>query len=63
LLRGPLVLFAITDAPPVVSVQQLLAAKRTRPQSWQVQTSSGAINMLPFTDIAEQEYSTYLIAS
>jgi uncharacterized protein len=63
LLRGPLVLFAITDAPPVVSVQQLLAAKRTRAQSWQVQTSSGAISMLPFTAIAEQEYSTYLKAS
>jgi uncharacterized protein len=63
LLRGPLVLFAITDAPPVVSVQQLLAAKRTTPQTWQVQTSSGAISMLPFTAIAEQEYSTYLIAS
>jgi DUF1680 family protein len=63
LLRGPLVLFAITDAPPVVSVQQLLAAKRTRPQTWQVQTSSGAISMLPFTAIAEQEYSTYLTAS
>jgi hypothetical protein len=63
LLRGPLVLFAITDAPSVVSVQQLLAAKRTRPQTWQVQTSSGAISMLPFTAIAEQQYSTYLTAS
>ena len=61
LLRGPLVLFAITDTPPVVTARQLLAAKRVAPQSWQVETSSGAISMLPFTAIEDQQYSTYLI--
>jgi len=61
LLRGPLVLFAITDAPPVVTARQLLAAKRIAPQSWEVETSSGAISMLPFTAIEDQQYSTYFV--
>jgi DUF1680 family protein len=63
LLRGPLVLFAITDEQPVVTTQQLLAVKRTAPQSWQIQTSSGAISMLPFTAIADQQYSTYFVTT
>ena len=62
LLRGPLVLFAITDAPPLVTARQLLTAKRAGPQSWQVETSVGAIRMLPFIAIEDQQYSTYLIA-
>jgi DUF1680 family protein len=62
LLRGPLVLFAITDTPPVVTARQLLGAKRVGPHSWQVETSSGAISMVPFTAIEDQQYSTYLIA-
>jgi DUF1680 family protein len=61
LLCGPLVLFAITDAPPTVTAQQLLAAKKTGQQSWQVETASGAFSMLPFTAITDQTYSTYLI--
>ncbi len=61
LLCGPLVLFAITDAPPVVAARQLLAAKKAGEQSWQVETASGAMSMLPFTAIADQQYSTYLI--
>jgi uncharacterized protein len=63
LLRGPLVLFAVTDMPPIVTTQQLLAAKRTGPRSWQVQTPRGTISMLPFTAIADQQYSTYLITT
>jgi len=61
LLCGPLVLFAITDTPPVVTARQLLAAKRVAPQSWQVETSSGTISMLPFTAIDDQQYSTYFV--
>lgn len=63
LLCGPLVLFAITDTPPTVTAQQLLAAKKIAEQSWQVDTDSGAITMLPFTAIADEQYSTYLIAT
>lgn len=63
LLCGPLVLFAITDEAPVVTVQQLLDAKKTGGQSWQVDASSGAIAMLPFTTIEDQQYSTYLMVT
>jgi hypothetical protein len=61
LLCGPLVLFAITDAPPGVTARQLLAAKKTGQETWQVETDRGAMSMLPFTTIADQPYSTYLI--
>lgn len=60
LLCGPLVLFAITDNPPVVTARQLLAAKKVGPQKWQVATADGTLDFLPFTAIADQSYSTYL---
>lgn len=60
LLCGPLVLFAITDVPPVVTARQLLAARRIGPKSWQTETANGSLQLLPFTAIADQQYSTYL---
>ena len=60
LLSGPLVLFAVTDSSPAVTARQLLAAKKAGPSSWQVETGAGALQMLPFTAIEEQPYSTYL---
>ena len=60
LMCGPLVLFAITDAPPKVTARQLLAAKKTGRQQWQVEMPGGMLDMLPFTAIADQQYSTYL---
>jgi DUF1680 family protein len=60
LLCGPLVLFAITDVPPTVTSRQLLAARKIGPQLWQVDTAVGKLSMLPFTAIADQQYSTYL---
>jgi|SRR5579884_3372022 len=59
-LCGPQVLFAITDVPPVVTARQLLAAKKVAKQSWQVETSTGPMSMLPFTVIDDQQYSTYV---
>jgi DUF1680 family protein len=61
LLFGPLVLFAITDAQPVLTRAELLAASRSDQQTWQIKTASGPITMLPFTAIDEQQYSTYLL--
>jgi hypothetical protein len=61
LLCGPLVLFAITKAPPNVTSRQLLAAKKTAEEEWQVETATGPMSMLPFTGIADQQYSTYLV--
>jgi uncharacterized protein len=63
LLCGPLVLFAITGAPPVVTARELLAAKKSGKQSWQVSLGGGPMTMLPFTAIEDQEYSTYLITT
>lgn len=60
LLAGPLVLFAIADREPTVSAQQLLAATRDRDKSWRVEAASGPIRMLPFTEIEDEAYSTYL---
>jgi len=60
LLCGPLVLFAIADTPPAVSARQLLAAQKNGKQSWKVETASGAVTLLPFTAIEDQQYSTYL---
>jgi hypothetical protein len=60
LMVGPLVLFAVTDGEPKVSRAQLLAAKKSGAQSWQVETVGGALKMLPFTVIGEEQYSTYL---
>ena len=59
-LCGPLVLFAITETQPAVSGADLLAAKRTGLRSWQVRTAGATIKMLPFTEIADEQYSTYL---
>ena len=60
LMSGPLVLFAITKTAPEVTRKQLLAAKRNGAKSWQVETAAGPMRMLPFTEIDDEGYSTYL---
>ena len=50
----------ITDTAPEVTRKQLLAAKRSGPKRWQVETAGGPMTMLPFTEIADEGYSTYL---
>jgi uncharacterized protein len=63
LLRGPLVLFAVTTSPGKVTRQQLLDAKDAGPGKWQVATAGGPMKMLPFTAIEDEQYSTYLQVS
>ena len=60
LLSGPLVLFAITDEQPPLTREQLLAAKKTGLQTWEVATGRGPMKLLPFTAIGDEQYSTYL---
>ncbi|HEX4019843.1 MAG TPA: beta-L-arabinofuranosidase domain-containing protein [Acidobacteriaceae bacterium] len=63
LVRGPLVLFAITEKAPTVNRRQLLAARRVLGQfAWQTDTKSGPLQLLPFTAIQEQHYTTYMHA-
>jgi len=59
LLRGPLVLFAITKSAPKVSRTQLLAAMNVGGK-WHVATGQEPLIMLPFTAIEDEQYSTYL---
>jgi DUF1680 family protein len=64
LMRGPLVLFAMTDTAPKVTRDQLLAAKAMPGQSvWMANTSSGPLLLAPFTGIHEEKYKTYLTVS
>jgi len=60
LLFGPLVLFAVTDAQPVLTGADLLAANRVDQRSWQIKTAGTPIKMLPFTEIGDEQYTTYL---
>jgi DUF1680 family protein len=60
LMNGPLVLLAITGVAPAVTRKQLMAAKRTGAQQWQVETAGAPMTMLPFTEIGDEGYSTYL---
>jgi DUF1680 family protein len=61
LLSGPLVLFAITSQAPVVTREQLLAAKQTGQQKWVAETAFAPLTLLPFTAIADEPYSTYVV--
>ena len=63
LMSGPLVLFAITDSNPHVSRAQLLGARKTGPQNWQVESATTPLTLLPFTAIGEEQYRTYLRVS
>lgn len=38
----------------------LAAAASALQRSWQGKTAGGTIKMLPFTDIGDEQYSTYL---
>ena len=60
LVFGPLVLFAMTDNQPSLTGANLLAAKRMNQRNWQVKTERAPIRMLPFIEIGEEQYSTYL---
>jgi hypothetical protein len=60
LLVGPLVLFPITDTQPSMSRADLLAAKRIDHRSWQVKSARGPLPLLPFTDIKDEPYTTYV---
>ncbi len=61
LLRGPLVLFAVTENHPSIIRQQLLAARYLpEKQSWQAETSGGSLSLLPFTSLEDERYTTYV---
>ena len=57
---GPLVLFALTDEQPSLSREDLLAAKRKGQRVWLIDTGTASVKLLPFTEIGDEQYSTYL---
>jgi hypothetical protein len=63
LMRGPLVLFPVTENAPVVTRAQLLGAARLPKAGWQVSTANGPLKLLPFTAIEDEAYTTYLNVS
>ena len=60
LLYGPLVLFALSNSQPSLAGSDLLAATRPDRRTWQVKTAGGPLRLVPFTDIGDEQYSTYL---
>ena len=60
LLRGPLVLFPVGRQPGAITRQQLLAARRTGPQTWEASSTQGAVQLVPFTSVGDREYTTYV---
>ena len=58
---GDLVRTSLLDTPPTVMARQLLAAKKTAQELWQVETDCGAMSKSPFVAIVDQSYSIYLI--
>jgi hypothetical protein len=57
---GPLVLFPVTETPPRVTSQQLLEAEKIGERKWQIDTATGPVALLPFPEIADQPYATYI---
>ncbi len=60
LLFGPLVLFAISPDQRKLTRKDLLAAKRIGQTSWIVGTTDLPLKFMPFVEIGEEQYSTYL---
>ncbi|HEY6386784.1 MAG TPA: hypothetical protein VIX91_13985, partial [Candidatus Acidoferrum sp.] len=63
LLAGPLVLFSVGESSSAVARQQLLSATKTGRSSWQAGSAATPLTLLPFTAIADEQYSTYLLVS
>ncbi|MGA8940716.1 MAG: beta-L-arabinofuranosidase domain-containing protein [Acidobacteriaceae bacterium] len=60
LVRGPLVLFAKTDAQPILTREQVLGARRNAGAEWIIETGQGPLRLVPFTDVGDAAYTTYL---
>lgn len=61
LVRGPLVLFAVAEALPALTKQQLLSIARVPKETlWRTNTASGQLLFRPFYKINDEPYRTYL---
>lgn len=63
-VRGPLVLFALTEQKPLVTREQLVNLRRIQGEAaWRVETGAGALRLVPFTEIEDETYLTYFQVS
>lgn len=60
LMVGPLVLFMIGGSQPAVTRAQLLAATKMAQGMWHVPTPNSRMEMVTWTTLGDQPYSTYL---
>jgi len=60
LMYGPLVLFAKTEEQPPLTRTQVLEARRNGGSVWVIDTDSEPLHLVPFTDVGEAAYTTYL---
>ena len=60
LFFGPLVLFAVAVNQPLLASADLLAAQRVSQRVWGIATPAGSLRLLPFIDIDDEPYSTYM---
>jgi len=60
LFFGPLVLFAVAVNQPLLASADLLAAQRVSQRVWEIATPAGSLRLLPFIDIDDEPYSTYM---
>jgi hypothetical protein len=60
LMRGPLVLFAKTESQPRLTREQVLGARRSAGAEWVIDTEEGPLRMVPFTEVGDAAYTTYL---
>jgi DUF1680 family protein len=61
---GPLVLFVLRQpgesGPLSVDRNALLESERTGPREWSVRSTTGVRAMVPFVDVGDREYTTYV---
>jgi len=60
LMHGPLVLFAKTELQPAVTRKQVLGARRNGNSEWVIETDQVSITLVPFTEVGDAAYTTYL---
>ena len=60
LMHGPLVLFALTATQPAITNKQALSARRTGNAEWTIDTAAGPLKLVPFTEVGDATYTTYL---
>jgi uncharacterized protein len=62
ILRGPQVLFAISDKQPELNREQLAGPQLTKAErtDWLLQTEQEAVTLRPFASIQDEIYQTYL---